>query len=899
LHALRSEQRFAGLTLRAYFLPIVVRPSYSAIRGLLHVGVAAGLVLAATLAFAQTPPKPHPAEAVPYPSAVAPHAAVVVLELTISAKGVVEKVTVTSKTPDDVEQEYVDTAVRHAETLTFDPALGNDGLPIRSRIPYTVRFPAPPAASALSASSVPSLVPSAIAAPKPSTSTSASAVAPSASASVAPAKNETSDKHDDDETMGFAVHGYPVHRPHGVSYFDQHLGAQAIVPHKNATALLPALAPGILLTNEGGEGHAEQIFLRGFDAREGQDIEFSVDGIPANDVGNLHGNGHADLHFIIPELVASLRVLEGPYDPKQGNFAVAGSADYELGLEARGLTTKFTTGSFGTNRLLLLWGPPSESVHTFGGVELFKTDGFGMNRSATRGTAMGQYESDIGKHGTFRIIGTAYATTYHSAGLLRQDDYDAGRIRFFDTYDPLQGGESTRFSIGVDYETVHRADPAGKEEMAFRHQLFVIRRTMNLRENFTGFLLDVQQPFQNPHGQRGDLLDLMHQGWTLGARGSARYRTQMFGLTQELELGYFARADDVAGTQYRVEAATGHPYHLDTDISARLADIGAFLDANLKFTKWLTVRGGVRADVFTFNVLDNCAVSSVAHPAKSNPPGDASCLSQQAFGAYREPVQRATTATGVILPRASLMIGPIQNFTIGASYGRGIRSIDPIYVSQDADTPFAAIESYEGGVSYAYADEDLKVTARSVFFRTHVARDLLFSETEGRNVLGGGTTRTGWLGALRIIGSHIDQVASVTLVRSAFDDDGLLVPYVPDVVGRSDTAFFTDLPLTLSGSKVRGLLGSGITYVGHRPLPYGQRSDILFLVDATAALRWKGYELGLSITNLLGTRYKLGEYNFASDFHDHTQPTLVPMRHFTAGAPRAVYLSLSATLGGS
>ena len=47
--------------------------------------------------------------------------------------------------------------------------------------------------------------------------------------------------------------------------------------------------------------------------------------MPINESGNLHGNGYADTHFIIPELVQSLRVVEGPFDPRQGNYAVAGS----------------------------------------------------------------------------------------------------------------------------------------------------------------------------------------------------------------------------------------------------------------------------------------------------------------------------------------------------------------------------------------------------------------------------------------------------------------------------------------------------------------------------------------------------------------------------------------------
>ena len=116
---------------------------------------------------------------------------------------------------------------------------------------------------------------------------------------------------------------------------------------------------------------------------------------------------------------------------------------------------------------------------------------------------------------------------------------------------------------------------------------------------------------------------------------------------------------------------------------------------------------------------------------------------------------------------------------------------------------------------------------------------------------------------------------------------------------RSDTAFFADLPWTVLRSKVRGRLSLGVTYVGPRPLPYGQRSDDIFTVDGTASLAWKMFVLSASSTNLLDSRYKLGEYNYVSDFHTQPQPTLVPMREFTAGPPRMVFVSLSATLGGS
>jgi outer membrane receptor protein involved in Fe transport len=70
-------------------------------------------------------------------------------------------------------------------------------------------------------------------------------------------------------------------------------------------------------------------------------------------------------------------------------------------------------------------------------------------------------------------------------------------------------------------------------------------------------------------------------------------------------------------------------------------------------------------------------------------------------------------------------------------------------------------------------------------------------------------------------------------------------------------------------------------------------------VDLSATLGWKNVELGLVATNLLDRRYRLGEYNFVSDFRSDPQPTLVPMRHFTAGAPRGIFVTLAVTFGGA
>jgi hypothetical protein len=154
------------------------------------------------------------------------------------------------------------------------------------------------------------------------------------------------------------------------------------------------------------------------------------------------------------------------------------------------------------------------------------------------------------------------------------------------------------------------------------------------------------------------------------------------------------------------------------------------------------------------------------------------------------------------------------------------------------------------------------------------------------------------VGALRATGGFFDQSANVTLVRSTFDDTGLLIPYVPDAVVRSDSAIHGELPIAIEGKKLQGALAAGVTYVGRRALPYGQRSDTIFTVDASATVTWRSVELGLVSTNLLDQRYRLSEFNFVSDFRGSTQPSLVPARHFAAGAPRGVFLTLAYTFGG-
>jgi outer membrane receptor for Fe3+-dicitrate len=73
------------------------------------------------------------------------------------------------------------------------------------------------------------------------------------------------------------------------------------------------VVPGLIVTQHSGEGKANQYFLRGFNLDHGTDLAIKVDGMPVNMPTHGHGQGYADINFLIPELIQSVYVRKGPY----------------------------------------------------------------------------------------------------------------------------------------------------------------------------------------------------------------------------------------------------------------------------------------------------------------------------------------------------------------------------------------------------------------------------------------------------------------------------------------------------------------------------------------------------------------------------------------------------------
>ena len=96
---------------------------------------------------------------------------------------------------------------------------------------------------------------------------------------------------------------------------------EIVLQPQGRPAQILRLIPGMLaVEHSGGAGKADQYFLRGFDADHGTDVAFFLDGMPINLRSHAHGQGYADLNFIIPETIEGVEVNKGTYLPEYGDF---------------------------------------------------------------------------------------------------------------------------------------------------------------------------------------------------------------------------------------------------------------------------------------------------------------------------------------------------------------------------------------------------------------------------------------------------------------------------------------------------------------------------------------------------------------------------------------------------
>jgi hypothetical protein len=105
-------------------------------------------------------------------------------------------------------------------------------------------------------------------------------------------------------------------------------------------------APGLAVVTHADGGKANQYYLRGYNLDHGTDLAIFVDGMPINLPTHAHGQGYADLNWLMPETVNSLDIRKGPYFADAGDFANAGTLSINLRDSVEQRILEATYGSF-------------------------------------------------------------------------------------------------------------------------------------------------------------------------------------------------------------------------------------------------------------------------------------------------------------------------------------------------------------------------------------------------------------------------------------------------------------------------------------------------------------------------------------------------------------------------
>ena len=791
----------------------------------------------------------------------------VMLALTVDADGHVSKVDILESGGADLDE----AALVAARQWTFVPAQ-RDGKPLASRIRVPFHF-APPAAP-----------PELVGPPKPGEPEIAGhAAAPAPAPALSPPLSPPGAAPTPAEVH---VTGRPNPPSRGLSDFRLTRTTLTAAPHGSGADLL-ATAPGVYIAHPEGEAIAQRIYLRGFDAEHGQDVELKVAGIPMNQPSHVHGQGYADLNLVIPETVRSIRVIEGVYDPRQGDFAVAGSAEYDLGVEERRSRVKLTYGSFDTKRVLAIWAPAGQAEETFGAATFRTTDGFGDGtRGGTSGGAVGQYKVKLPYDVTALFHVGAYAARSNIAGVLRRDDVASGKVGFYDAYpDPsarAQSAGTSRTQLGI---TLEKSPDVDGSRLSAGMWLYLA--SFRARTNFTGYTQ--RSRIEPTWVGRGDLIEQSNDD--LGLGGSMSYRSARLApckpVAVQYELGTEVRTHRITQAQNLLQAPQNETWDQRDDAELKTTDVGVFGDVLFSVSKYVRLRGGARADLLFFDVDDKLGNFIPAFSKKTHIVG------------FRR------TANGIAAgPRATLEGHPTSWLRLSASYGEGYRSPQARQLEEGEQAPFAKVRSYEAGATVRQGET---ISLSAIAYQTDLSYDLAFDPGEGRLERIGPTTRRGLVGYL--LASPTEEInvsLSATYVHATLDSPpiptpenpsppyvaGQSLPYVPPLLVRSDVAFAREIGSVMSKSLV-WKAGYGTTFLSSRPLPYGQTSPPVFLLDATVGVRRDWLELSIDGFNILDARYADTEYAFVSNWQTSSVPSRVPARHITAGAPRAILANVT------
>lgn len=338
--------------------------------------------------------------------------------------------------------------------------------------------------------------------------------------------------------------------------------------------------PGLIVTQHSGEGKANQYFLRGFNLDHGTDIGLWLDGMPVNMRTHAHGQGYADLNFLIPELVDNMLVRKGPYWADEGDFSSAGAVhiNYADRLEKRLVSA--TAGSFGYGRALAAGSLAAGSGTLTAAAEIEQYNGpWDIPDALRKYNGVLRYSEGTGDNG-LSITAMAYTNSWHSTDQIPLRAVQTGELDRFGSVDPTDGGDTQRYSLSGRWS---RRDDTVTDTV----QAYFTYSSLNLYNNFTYFLND---PVNGDQFQQSDNRKV------LGLTASHAVNHAFLGFDATTTAGVQIRYDSIDvglfNTVQRIPVGTIRADHVNE------TNAGLYLEEKVRWLSWLRSTVGIRGDMF-------------------------------------------------------------------------------------------------------------------------------------------------------------------------------------------------------------------------------------------------------------------------------------------------------------
>ena len=463
-------------------------------------------------------------------------------------------------------------------------------------------------------------------------------------------------------------------------------------------------APGLAVVTHADGGKANQYYLRGYNLDHGTDLAIFVDDMPINLPTHAHGQGYADINWLMPETVNSLDVRKGPYFADVGDFATAGSLFINLKDSVDKNIASLTLGSFDYQRYFGLGSTKlGGGSLLYAGETNFYDGPWVTPDNLKKFSGLLRYSQGTATDG-FSATAMAYFNTWTTTDQQPARAIETGLISRYGEIDPSDGGNTSRYSLSARMAQT-------TDDGSWKANAYLVKYELDLYNDFTWFL---SNPINGDQFQQ-------HDGRFYG--GGAASRTingSWFGRPAETVFGIQSRYDDIGlalnnTVQRRITQAV-----LVDHVNEGNAAI--YAENTVHWSDWLRTTLGWRGDYYA------ASVDSVVQTANSG-----------------------NTAAAIGSPKFRMVFGPFAKteFFVGAGMGYHSNDARAVTISEvpgdpttpESSSPFLVrSRGAEVGVrTRLVPDLDSSIS----LFYLHQDSELFFSGDTGTTTPGRPSVRTG------------------------------------------------------------------------------------------------------------------------------------------------------------